>query len=256
MPTPDGSKTPGGTDTKASIINVPTETPTPFTRPTISIKRPVVSEPTKAVTPVELFITTPVPHKIETPSITPVISSTPTIQPDPKPTVTIDSPATTPLPKVPLTPIPVPSPAPTPSPSPMPTQIIVILPLSTPTPTPLMPTPMPPIPTPAATIHVTVVRITNIDKVAEIVTIKNDSGISVNLTGWYLISKTGNQRFSFPEGFTLGNDETVNIISGRSAQHNPPGELLWSRAYVWNNTESDPGELYNANDQLASTWNG
>ena len=84
------------------------------------------------------------------------------------------------------------------------------LPVAVPSPV-LTPTPgvapvPPPMSVPLSVSHKnTAIKIVNIDKVAEMVVIKNESTVPVNLTGWYLISKTGNQRFSFPKCFTLNN---------------------------------------------------
>ncbi len=72
------------------------------------------------------------------------------------------------------------------------------------------------------------------------------------LTGWYLISESGNQRYDFPAGYTLSG--TVTIASGSAASSNPPGTLLWTTANVWNNTSDDDAFLYDCQGTLKSTF--
>jgi hypothetical protein len=83
--------------------------------------------------------------------------------------------------------------------------------------------------------------ITGLDKSSqpEVVTI-NGSG---NLTGWYLISLTGNQRFDFPSGFVAAG--TVQIESYTPEFTNTSTMLWWTAAAVWNNSSNDDAALYN-----------
>lgn len=87
--------------------------------------------------------------------------------------------------------------------------------------------------------------IQNIDKRAEIVTIKNNSSEDINLKGWKLVSVTGNQSYTFPE-YILKAGTSVTIASGKDAK----GDLLWGKNNIWNNSKSDPGELYDNNGNL------
>jgi competence protein ComEC len=84
------------------------------------------------------------------------------------------------------------------------------------------------------------VEIVKVDKKAEIVTIRNNTSNDINMTGWRLVSVKGNQVFNFPANYILKANSTVTISSGDSA-----GDLQWTKANVWNNSESDPAELYN-----------
>lgn len=88
------------------------------------------------------------------------------------------------------------------------------------------------------------VIIKNIDKEAEIVTIKNNSSEDINLKGWKLVSVIGNQTYTFPE-YILKAGASVTISSG-----DKKGDLIWSKANIWNNSKSDPGELYDNNGNL------
>jgi len=111
-----------------------------------------------------------------------------------------------------------------------------------------LPTPPPPAPTPAPiprscadepdprTAPHTPVRITNINKRAETVTLRNVSAQPIDLTGWLMCSLTGNQR---------------HPISGMLA----PGESRTfdgPRGNIWNNSEFDPGALYDSRGQFIS----
>src|SRR4051812_20592283 len=83
------------------------------------------------------------------------------------------------------------------------------------------------------------VKITNINKVAETVTLKNVSASTIDLTGWQMCSITGNQHH--PIGGTLA----------PGASQTFPGPA----ANIWNNSAPDPGALYNPNGQLVSYFN-
>lgn len=105
-------------------------------------------------------------------------------------------------------------------------------------------------PTPTPAISSGGVVITSIDLKAEIVTIKNVSSSTVDLTGWTLVSETGGQTFSFPAGTTISAGETIQILSGSDAVAGS-GQLLWGRSNIWNN-KGDPGKLYDASGNLVS----
>lgn len=87
------------------------------------------------------------------------------------------------------------------------------------------------------------IEITHIDKIEELVTIKNFSEEDIDLTGWKILSVRGNQEFIFPE-YILKSGQKVVISSG-----NKKGDLDWGATNIWNNTESDPGILYNSQGQ-------
>ncbi|CAM3889122.1 S-layer homology domain-containing protein [Aeromicrobium ponti] len=87
--------------------------------------------------------------------------------------------------------------------------------------------------------------ILNVDLDKEIVTIKNNDSIDIDMTGWKLVSVEGNQTYDFPEGYVLKSGATVYVTSGNNAQDQPPTYLKWTGAYIWNN-DGDAAELYNA----------
>ncbi|MDD4715660.1 MAG: MBL fold metallo-hydrolase [Oscillospiraceae bacterium] len=93
------------------------------------------------------------------------------------------------------------------------------------------------------------VSIRSVDKQAELVTIQNAGAASVDMTGWTLVSKTGNQRYTFPE-YTLKAGAEVTVASGKAG-----GDLAWTKNDIWSNGKSDPAQLYNKQNQLVSTWN-
>jgi len=88
------------------------------------------------------------------------------------------------------------------------------------------------------------VIISNIDKKGEIVTITNKSSKDINLKGWKIVSVTGNQQYVFPD-YVLKAGASVKVASG-----NKPGDLIWGEENVWNNFQSDPGELYDSDGNL------
>lgn len=93
------------------------------------------------------------------------------------------------------------------------------------------------------------VIIQNIDKKGEIVTIKNNSTSSINLKGWKIVSVTGSQTYVFPD-YTLNAGASVTIASGDVS-----GDLIWGKANIWNNSKSDPGELYDNSGNLIHKYN-
>jgi hypothetical protein len=80
------------------------------------------------------------------------------------------------------------------------------------------------------------VQIVSIDKGQETVTLKNVSPEPVDLTGWRMCSIKGNQEHPIFGVLAPGQSETFR---------GPPGT-------IWNNSECDPGALYNAQGQLVA----
>lgn len=97
------------------------------------------------------------------------------------------------------------------------------------------------------------VKITNIDLRKEIVTITNNSSENIDLSGWKLVSKKGNQTFDFPKGTFINKGESLSILSGEIAKESNEG-LVWTKKNIWNN-DSDPGLLYNSEGELVSEFN-
>ena len=119
---------------------------------------------------------------------------------------------------------------------------------STPTPTrTLTPT--------ATTVPQSDLRITYLryDTSDEYVKISNYGGIAQNMTGWWIHSETGNQKYYFPGGYVLPAGDYVRIHSGPGAISNPPHDLKWSGAYIWNNA-GDAAALYDSAGHLVDRW--
>ncbi|PAB60979.1 hypothetical protein CCE28_00675 [Anaeromicrobium sediminis] len=93
--------------------------------------------------------------------------------------------------------------------------------------------------------------ITELDKKAEYIVITNSGGKSVDLTGWKIISVRGSQSFTFPK-FTLDSNSSVKV--GDSAK-NSDVEFHWLDGEGnWNNSKSDPAELYNPKGKLVDRF--
>ena len=91
------------------------------------------------------------------------------------------------------------------------------------------------------------VAISELNKKAEYIVIKNSSVNAVDLTGWKIVSVRGNQTFTFP-AFSLAAGAAVKI--GDSA-NNTGIDFHWNDGGgTWNNSENDPAELYDGNGQL------
>ena len=92
------------------------------------------------------------------------------------------------------------------------------------------------------------VVINNVDKTAELVTITNTGTANVNLSGWVLLSVTGNQSYTFPS-IILSAGSSLTVASGGAT-----GDLIWTTGYIWNNSSSDPAQLYDSNGKLVSSY--
>lgn len=97
------------------------------------------------------------------------------------------------------------------------------------------------------------VKITSIGLENEVATIKNFSSKDVDMTGWKLVSVTGNQTFYFPLDYVLKAGSAVKVVSGKGATGDGVNTLKWTTGYIWNN-DGDPGALYNSNGQIVSKY--
>ncbi len=91
--------------------------------------------------------------------------------------------------------------------------------------------------------------ITNLDKNAEYIIIKNNSNTPVNMTGYTILSVKGGQKFTFPT-FTLNANSSVKV--GDKARNSDVSFHWLDGNGTWNNSESDPAELYDAKGNLIS----
>lgn len=82
------------------------------------------------------------------------------------------------------------------------------------------------------------VAIVTVDKQTETVTLRNVSAEAVNLTGWRMCSVTGGQQHPISGTLAPGASQTFPGAGGP----------------IWNNSNSDPGALWNAAGQLVSYW--
>lgn len=97
---------------------------------------------------------------------------------------------------------------------------------------------------------ITGIQIISLDKVKEVIEIKNTSEVSVDLTGWSILSVKGAQRFTF-SNFVLEAGEIVTV--GDSSKNIVDFHWLEGKG-VWNNKEHDPAELYDASGGLISRF--
>ncbi|MFY9612783.1 MAG: MBL fold metallo-hydrolase [Tissierellaceae bacterium] len=95
------------------------------------------------------------------------------------------------------------------------------------------------------------VVISGLDKIAEMVTIKNNGEEDVDLGGWRLISVRGNQEFIFPKHILkAGSSVTVGGYDSRDKV-----DFIWELGGgVWSNSQSDPAELYDEKGNLISVF--
>ena len=96
------------------------------------------------------------------------------------------------------------------------------------------------------------VSISGLDKKAEYIVIENSGANTVDLTGWKIVSVLGNQSFTFP-AFSLATGGEVKV--GDSA-NNSAIDFHWlDGGGTWNNSKSDPAELYDSSGKLVDVYN-
>jgi len=95
------------------------------------------------------------------------------------------------------------------------------------------------------------VQIIDLDKINELITIKNCSERDINLEGWTIISKRGNQSFVFPE-YILEKEKMV-LVGDQERNEYVDFHWLEDRG-VWNNKEDDFAELYDKKNNLVDIY--
>lgn len=96
------------------------------------------------------------------------------------------------------------------------------------------------------------IYISKLDKVAEYVVITNQGKVAVDLTGWRIRSVRGDQNYTFGAYILEANQ---SVVVGDSQRGNAV-DLHWMEGKgVWNNSESDPAELYDRTGVLVDTFN-
>jgi len=92
------------------------------------------------------------------------------------------------------------------------------------------------------------VQIATVDKAQEFVELQNGSNVPVDLSGWKLVSETGNQSCTL-RGLLQPN-ETLRVWSGKGDS----GLSCEFPFNIWNDNQSDPAVLYNAQGQEISRF--
>jgi hypothetical protein len=95
------------------------------------------------------------------------------------------------------------------------------------------------------------VNISELDKKAEYIVIKNTSAYAVDLTGWKIVSVLGKQTFTFPS-YNLAAGASVKV--GDSASNSGIDFHWLDGSGTWNNSKSDLAELYDSAGQLVDTY--
>jgi len=103
-------------------------------------------------------------------------------------------------------------------------------------------------PSPTTVVVVGSVQIAAVDKAKEFVDIQNGSNVPVDLGGWKLVSETGSQ--VCPLQGMLQPNETLRVWSGKGDS----GLNCEFRFNIWNDNQSDPAVLYNAQGQEISRF--
>lgn len=95
------------------------------------------------------------------------------------------------------------------------------------------------------------IAITELDKKAEYIVIKNTSNSSIDVTGWKIVSVTGNQSYTFDK-FILEANATVKV---GDSEKNTDVDFHWLDGRgTWNNSKSDPAELYDSSGKIVDRF--
>jgi hypothetical protein len=97
------------------------------------------------------------------------------------------------------------------------------------------------------------IKIISVDKSKEIVVIKNNTDIDIDMSDWVLKSVLGSQFYDFPDGYILGSGGEISIVSGSNKTNNGDNILKWTGSYIWNNKFVDKAELYNDDGELVDS---
>jgi len=95
------------------------------------------------------------------------------------------------------------------------------------------------------------IRIISVDKRAEYVDIRNDGDQAQDLGGWVLVSVKGNQACNL--GGVLNPGETLRIWA-LAEDAGQGGYNCNFGSNIWNNSEPDPANLYDAGGQLIDSY--
>ena len=213
---------------QATELPEPDATEAPTEEPSATANQQEAATATQEPTPTDL----PPTAAPTTPPLPTATTVPPTAVPTSPPAPTAE-PTNAPAPTVAPTTPPVPTAEPTNAPAP------TAAPTNAPAPT-AEPT-SPPAPSGAA------VSIVTVNKSEEYVDIRNNSGGDIDLNGWELVSETGNQRCAL--GGVIGAGQTLRIWA-MSEDAGQGGFNCGFGGPIWNNSESDPAALFDAQDNL------
>ena len=87
----------------------------------------------------------------------------------------------------------------------------------------------------------------------EYVEIRNYAASVQGMSGWKIHSVQGDQWFEFPFGYSLAPGGVVRVHSGPEAINDPPDDLWWTGAYVWNDS-GDEARLVDDRGRVVDVW--
>ncbi|MFS1511774.1 thermonuclease family protein [Chengkuizengella sp. SCS-71B] len=93
------------------------------------------------------------------------------------------------------------------------------------------------------------VQITEVNLEEEYITIMNNDSTDMDMTGWSVLSVEGDQRFDFPDSYTIKAGEAITIWSGDFSRGVWSIDLYWTEQNIWNNN-GDPAQLINADNVI------
>lgn len=96
--------------------------------------------------------------------------------------------------------------------------------------------------------------IEHIDRAADRVYVKNYTSKAIELSGWYILSRNGNEKYVFPDGFMLWPGQRMSIQSHIATGFKQKNVINWTNKDIWKDASQDIGELYDNRGNLRSSY--
>jgi len=95
--------------------------------------------------------------------------------------------------------------------------------------------------------------VASLDLIAEVVTVTNQGSTSRDISRWVLFSDIGDQTYTFPRGTVVPAGGSIRVVSGSRATAGP-GQLVWTRSYMWSNSGDLAVLRNNAGNVICRLW--
>lgn len=95
------------------------------------------------------------------------------------------------------------------------------------------------------------IKILAVDKKKELVTLQNTGSFDIELTGWWLLSKKGDEMYFFSKGTIIKSNDTLTIGSGDNIAS---ADFFWTDKNMWKKDKKDIAILYDFFGNIADSF--